>query len=184
MEKASWGKGILAKALVYEQELGRQASKRKSRRRSELTYVWRPSPSTSEWGSESIFGVWAQSRPYCKVWEVRGPRNEAFRKAGHQGRVGLKGGRCSDSSLKTFENQRLLSQAGGPGRLHMLQHTSTAWVLHGLKNTGSKEDRQDRPHHLQNEDVGPLVQELRISRQGQQSINPGCGDRGQPGVTE
>ena len=63
VEKASWGKGILAKALVYEQELGRQASKRKSRRRSELTDVWRPSPSSLEWGSESIFGIWAQSRP-------------------------------------------------------------------------------------------------------------------------
>ena len=112
------------------------------------------------------------------------PRNEVFRKADHQGHVGLKGGRCSNSSLKTFENQRLLSQAGAPGRLQTLQHMSTAWVLHGLKNTGSKEDRQDRPHNLQNEDVGPLVQELRISRQGQQSINPGCGDRGQPGVTE
>ena len=125
-----------------------------------------------------------QSRPYCKVQEARAPRNEVFRKADHQGHMGLKGGRCSGSSLKTFENQRLLSQAGAPGCLHTLQHMSTAWVLHGLKNTGSKEDRQDRLHNLQNEAVGLLVQELRISRQGQQSINPGCGDRGQPGVTE
>lgn len=97
---------------------------------------------------------------------------------------GLKGGRCSDSSLKAFENRRLLSQAGAPGHLHTIQLMSTAWVLHGLKNTGSKEDRQDWLHSLQNENVGPLVQELRISRQGQQSISPGCGDRGQPGVTE
>lgn len=96
------------------------------------------------------------------------------------GLCGAEGGRCSDSSLKTFDNQRLLSQAGVPGPLLTLQDMSTAWVLHGLKNTGSK-DRQDRLHNLQNEDVGPLVQELRISRQGQQSIKPGCGDRGQPG---
>lgn len=45
---------------------------------------------------------------------------------------GLKGGRCSHSSLKTFENRRLLSQAGAPGRLHMIQHEHCL-VLHGLK---------------------------------------------------
>lgn len=133
-----------------------------------------------------IFGVgfreqMPQSRPYCKVQEERGPRNEAFRKAGHQGCVGLKGGRCSNSSLKAFENQRLLPQTGVPGPLLTLQDVSTAWALHGLKNTGSKEDRQDRLQNLQNENVGLLVQELRISRQGQQSIKPGYGDRGQPG---
>lgn len=32
-----------------------------------------------------------QSRLYCKVREARGPRNEAFRKAGHQGHVGAEG---------------------------------------------------------------------------------------------
>lgn len=85
-QRAFW----LRRWRVNSGPAGRQTGGGRSRRRSELSDVWRSPPSSQNWGSESEL---PPLRPHGKGRQARGPRSEAFREAGHWSSRGLMGGR-------------------------------------------------------------------------------------------